>query len=85
MSYDEHSDEIILSIGNVPFSIEAINSKEKATLNKIVKRGFPKIVWLVSKQLINGKVKQITIQIHEFPNQWSLPDKVEIGIDEKII
>jgi hypothetical protein len=85
MAYDEHSDEIILSIGDVPFSIEAINSKEKAKLNKIVKRGFPKIVWLVSKNLIKRKAKQITIQIHEFPNQWSLPDNVEIGIDEKII
>jgi len=85
MAYDEHSDEIILTIGDVPFSIEAITPKEKAKLNIIVKRGFHKIVWLAGKQLIKGKAKKITIQIHEFPNQWSLPDNVEIGIDEKII
>jgi len=85
MAYDEHSDEIILSIGDVPFSIEAITSKERAKLNKIVKRGFPKIVWLAGKQLIKGKVKSLTIRIHEFPNQWSIPDNIEIGIDEKII
>jgi len=85
MAYDGYSDEIILSIGDDPFSIEATTSKEKVKLNKIVKRGFPKIVWLASKQKVNGKPKILTIQIHEFPNQWSLPDNIEIGIDEKII
>ena len=46
MSYDEHSDEVIISVGKTPFSIEATTHKDKAKLNKIVKRGFPKIVWL---------------------------------------
>jgi len=85
MSYDEHSDEIIISVGKNPFSIEAITQKDKAKLNKIVKRGFPKIVWLVAKHLIKNKPKSLTIQIHEYPNQWSVPDKIEIGVDEKII
>ena len=85
MAYDEHSDEVILSIGDDLFSIEATTSKEQAKLNKIVKRGFPKILWLAGKQVIKGKVQNLIIQIHEFPNQWTVPDDINIGVDEKII
>ena len=58
MSYDEHSDEVIISVGKTPFSIEAITQKDKAKLNKIVKRGFPKIVWLAGKHLIKKYIKR---------------------------
>jgi len=85
LAYDEDFGETILSIGTNLFSIEATTTKGQAKLNEIIKRGLPKIVWLAGKKVIKGKTKNLTIQIHEYANQWSIPDNLEIGIDEKII
>ena len=66
-----------------PLTVAGIDSKKQAELQRLISQETPRLCWLASVRVDRNQVIALTIQIHEFSEQLSLPE-LKIGVDEKL-
>lgn len=86
LSQSELTGEILMRHGQDAWAIKGIESKEQNKLVEIIERNLPRLCWITAIKPNHDQPEKIYLQIHEFPSGLYLPkEKLEIGIDEKII
>jgi len=86
LSQSELTGEILMRHGQDAWAIKGIESKEQNKLVEIIERNLPRLCWITAIKPNPDQPEKIYLQIHEFPSGLYLPkEKLEIGIDEKII
>ena len=66
------------------WEIRGTDKKNKNILESIIERNLPRLCWVASPRPKKSP-EILIVQVHEFPQKRHLPEKIEIGIDEKII
>ena len=74
--------ETVLSIDGTGYEVEGVGSADSDCLREIARRGMPRVAWLVQASSKRGSA---LVQFHEFSLSLDFPDKMEIGVDERIV
>ncbi|AFZ46989.1 superfamily I DNA/RNA helicase [Cyanobacterium stanieri PCC 7202] len=78
--------EILLTNDQDSWVIKGVNEDNQNQLVDLIERNLPRLCWITALQPNKNSPTTIFIQVHEFPNRLSSRDeKIEIGVDEKII
>lgn len=81
----EVTNEILLRHSFEIWEIRGTDGQNQTRLENILERNLPILCWLTATRPKGQTPTQLTIQVHEFPGRLSIPDEMQIGIDEKII
>ncbi|MFP4337603.1 MAG: DEAD/DEAH box helicase [Halothece sp.] len=76
----ENTEEILLQYSDRVWEVSGNRIQSQQQLQGILERNLPRLCWLTRVEK-----KQLQLQIHEFPHALTLPNKLALGIDEKII
>ena len=76
------SGELVLHVGDDHWEVEGAGNSDSDCLREIVRRGMPLVAWLVQAPF---KGERVLVQFHEFSQLLDLPDKIEIGVDERAV
>ena len=76
------SGETVLHAGDDHWEVEGVGNADLDCLRELARRGMPVIAWLVQAPSNGGRV---LVQFHEFSQQLNFPERMEIGVDERIV
>ena len=77
---DRLSGEMVLRLGDDQWEVEGVGNSDTDCLREIVRRGMPMVAWLVQ-----AKRDRVLVRFHEFSQLLDFPEKMEIGVDERIV
>ena len=76
------SGETVLHAGDDHWEVEGVGNTDLDCLRALDRRGMPVIAWLVQAPS-NGE--RVLVRFHEFSQRLSFPERMEIGVDERIV
>jgi hypothetical protein len=85
--FSESTGQILLRFGSKTWSVKGRDEDNQNHLLRLVERSLPRIVWVsaVEKDTNEQTIISLFLEIREFPMEHHWSDKVEFGVDEKIV
>lgn len=83
--FSDSSGQTLLRYGDTAVNVTGRDKQQQTILARMRDRNLPRIGWVVSTAAKDVPPEWLQIQLHEFPVQYSWPDDIDVGVDEKIV
>jgi hypothetical protein len=83
--FSDSSGQTLLRYGDTAVNVTGRDAQQQIILARMRDRNLPRIGWIVSTSSKEAPAEWLQIQLHEFPVQYSWPDDIDVGVDEKIV
>ena len=77
--------ETMLEVDGDRYEVEGVGSADSDCLRELTLRAMPMVAWLVQASPGRVPAASALVQFHEFSQSHSLPDAMEIGVDDRVV
>ncbi len=85
LQFPEGLDQALLQVGDQAWSVEGTDSRSEGLLAKLAERNLPRLCWVAHVLPKLGDTQRLMLQVHEFPQAYTWPGDMDLGVDDKLL